>query len=143
MRTMKASVEVATTLSACRTSSPVIESGLNSFVRRSTIKILEVTLKIPPWAYIFSRAPTFVTSVLTSVRPLARPLLLIAACSASASPIQPFSRSSAPTTTIRLFPTASYECKRLVTTRSKPSPRAKTTNSSSARSSENRSCWYS
>lgn len=51
------------------------------------------------------------------------------------SPIQPFSLSSAPTTTIRLFPAASYECKRLVTRRSSPRPRAKRMSSSSALSS--------
>lgn len=59
------------------------------------------------------------------------------------SPIQPFSLSSAPTTTIRLFPAASYEWRRLMTIRSRPRPLASTTSSSSDLSSAKRSCWYS
>jgi len=66
----------------------------------------------------------------------------MAACSARASPIHPFSLSSAPTNRIKLFPAASYECRRFVTSRRRPSPRASMTSSSFCRSSWKISCWY-
>ncbi len=57
----------------------------------STTRICDVTLKIPPWEYIFSLAATLVNSVFTTVSPRALGDMLIAACSARASPIQLFS----------------------------------------------------
>jgi hypothetical protein len=143
IRKIKASRDVAMTFSACSTTMPVTVSGFKSPDKKSTIRILEVMLNMPPCAYIFSRVPTLIKSVLTRLSPLHLGALLTAACSASASPIQTFSRSSAPTSRMRLFPAASYEWRRFVTMRRRPRPRARRTSSSSSRSSLKISCWNS
>jgi hypothetical protein len=53
IRIMKASTEVAMTFSACMTTIPVIDSARLGNVRRSTTRIRDVILKIPPEAYNF------------------------------------------------------------------------------------------
>jgi len=53
MRRMNASTEVATTFSAWRTMMPVIDSARSGKVRRSTTRIRDVILNIPPEAYNF------------------------------------------------------------------------------------------
>jgi hypothetical protein len=53
IRRINASTEVATTFSACITTIPVIDSARFGNVRRSTTKIRDVILKIPPEAYNF------------------------------------------------------------------------------------------
>ena len=53
IRKMNASTEVATTFSACITTIPVIDSAKFGNVRRSTTKIRDVMLKMPPEAYNF------------------------------------------------------------------------------------------
>ena len=140
---MKASNDVATTFSACSTTMPVTVSGFSRPDKKSTIKMRDVILNMPPCAYIFSRVPTLIRSVFTKLSPRHFGALLTAACSASASPIHTFSRSSAPTSSMRLFPAASYEWRRLVTMRRRPRPRARRTSSSSSRSSLKMSCWNS
>jgi len=47
---IKASTDVATTFSACMTTMPVIDSARFGKVRRSTTKIRDVILNIPPEA---------------------------------------------------------------------------------------------
>jgi hypothetical protein len=53
IRRMKASTEVATTFSACITTIPVIDSARLGKVSKSTTRILDVILNIPPEAYSF------------------------------------------------------------------------------------------
>ena len=53
IRRMKASTEVAMTFSACITTIPVIDSARFGNVKRSTTKMRDVMLKIPPEAYNF------------------------------------------------------------------------------------------
>ena len=131
----------------------VIIQGEARLDNRSTTNILDVMLKMPPFEYIFSlamcqqgmltmtrlaliyRVATLIMSVFTKLKPLAAADLLTAACSAKASPIHSFSLSSAPTTTTRLLPAASYACRMLVTMRRSPNPRARMTSSSSVFSS--------
>jgi hypothetical protein len=53
IRNMNASTEVAITFSACITTIPVIDSARFGNVRRSTTKMRDVILKMPPDAYNF------------------------------------------------------------------------------------------
>lgn len=53
IRRIKASTEVATTFSACITTIPVIDSARLGKVSKSTTRILDVILNIPPEAYSF------------------------------------------------------------------------------------------
>jgi hypothetical protein len=53
IRRIKASTDVATTFSPCSTTMPVIDSARSGNVRRSTTRMREVILNIPPEAYSF------------------------------------------------------------------------------------------
>lgn len=53
IRRIKASTEVAMTFSACITTIPVIDSARFGKVSRSTTRMREVILNIPPEAYNF------------------------------------------------------------------------------------------
>lgn len=134
---------VATTRSACNTIMPVTEAGSRTPDSKSTIKICEVMLTIPPRWYNLCLDTTFAICVFTKLRPRALDALLMTACSAKNSPIQPFSRSSAPTMMTRLLPATSYEWRRFETIWRRPRPRAIMRSESSLRSSWNMSCWNS